>query len=148
MDLVLYIALGVGILFAAVPSKRYKESELSDCKSLELENAKLDHLKVVDITVNEWLMSLLMVSSLYYLHRWIRGKKTQVLLNQMKDSKYLQDTKQFADVCSKALNALDESMKINEELCLLTLSNGDFEETDTEWDSTAEDTDLVEDLSA
>lgn len=132
MDLILYTVLGAAILVVAVSPRRKKISELSDCKSLELENAKLDHLEVVDVTVNEWLISLILMSGVFYLHRWARLKNTEILFNQMREDKYLQDSKQFADVCSRALKALDESIKINEELSLHTSDSEVAEETETD----------------
>lgn len=52
----------------------------------------------------------------------------------MKDAEYLQNSKQFADVCSKALN---EPMNINKDLTLQDIKT-DVEETETVEGSTDE----------
>lgn len=71
MNPILYIVLAVAILFVAFSPKRSKESELSDFRCLE-------HLEVIDVTVNQWLVSLIFASGLLGLHIWIRLRNSQI----------------------------------------------------------------------
>lgn len=141
-----YTALTATVLLTLLSHRKPEESEFSDCKSLELENARLKNLEVVDVTINEWLVSLMLVSGLFYLHRWIRLKRIQTLFDNIKGAEYLQNTKQFKDVCSNALKSIDECLKIHEGLLLQSLKI-DIGETETAESSTDEDkTVIVEDL--
>lgn len=110
-----YVALAGSVLVIwFYPQK--EESAFSDCNSLELDTSDIDVRQNIEVTVNELLLVILFSLLMFVLHRAVRLRRTNILYNELKDVKFMQQEETFKSVCRQRLLLIDEIMKIHEDL--------------------------------